>query len=95
MAKTQIITKQVNSKNTADSCVCPHVTIVKQRPVFACKRSCDRFVGIEAGFVLCGQRGANKDVLRVVDTMRKPSLWEVFGEGERGWMVGSYGKPKG
>ncbi len=94
MIKTQIQQKQINSKTLADMVACPHGKFRKTN-VVACRVSCTRFSGIESGFVICGQRGANKDVLKSADIMRKPSLWEVFGEGERNWMVGSYGKPKG
>lgn len=94
MAKTQIIKRQINLRNEGEFVVCPYVKIFRQRPVISCTLNCDRYAGIEGGFLICGAIGANKP-LHAIQERRYPSLWEVFGEGERNWMVGAYGKPKG
>jgi hypothetical protein len=93
MAKTQIINKQINSRNTADYVICPYQKRLKKRAVLACKGACSRFAGIEAGYVVCGGVG-NNQTHTFTDAMRRPSLYEVFGDEERSWIVGAYGKPK-
>ena len=93
MSKTQIIRRQVNSKNEAEFVVCPLAETLKQRPVMSCLLNCDRYNGKDGGFVLCGKRGVNKP-FHATMARTQPSLYEVFGEGERGFMVGAYGKPR-
>lgn len=94
MRKTQTIQRQVNLKNEAGFVVCPYAKIVAQRPLFSCHVNCDRYMGIDGGFVLCGAAGSN-EVLKTTSQRKQPALWKVFGEGERDWMIGAYGKPKG
>ena len=95
MRKTQIISRQVNLKNKADYCVCLYANIIKEHPVLGCKLDCDRYAGIEAGFVVCGQHGANK-----VLSVRQPTIYDLrkvlrsYGEDERN-CCGAYGKPVG
>jgi hypothetical protein len=89
MIKTQIQKIQVNLKNTADKAPCPY-KMLKLVPVIACKCGCERFAGIDGEFVKCGNVGANKDMLKVNDGMRKPSLWEILrkdGHDDRGSLV--------
>lgn len=93
MRKSQIIKRQVNLKHEAGFVVCPYSRIAKQRPLFSCHINCDRYAGIDDGFVICGAMGSN-EVLKTTLQRKHPALWEVFGEGERYWMVGAYGKPK-
>ena len=94
MRKTSIIKRQVNSKNEGEFCVCPHAEMVKQRPVISCVLNCDRYDGRDGGFVLCGKHGVNKP-FHATQARSQPSLWEVFGEGERNGFVMAYGIPKG
>jgi len=93
MRKSQIIKRQVNLRNEAEFVVCPYGKIAKQRPLFSCHINCDRYMGIDGGFVLCGQHGSN-EVLKTASQRKHPALWEIFGEDERYWIAGAYGKPK-
>lgn len=91
MIKIKTQQRQINSITVADMVPCPH-NKMRSTNVVACQGSCRRFAGIESGFLFCGHVGANKPFQSTL-AMRPPSLWEVFGEGERNWLVGAYGKP--
>jgi len=93
MIKIQIKQKQVNLKNKADYTACPYKQF-KLQPVFSCRLNCNRFAGVENGFVLCGKVGANKPFHATMERAQ-PSLYEVFGDDERDGIIRSYGIPKG
>jgi len=90
--KIKLLKKQINSKTLSDVVPCPHNKL-KITNVVACRMSCRRFAGIESDFLLCGAIGANKH-FHAIQERSHPSLWEIFGEEARDWMVGAYGKPK-
>lgn len=91
MAKTKIMKRQVNSGNETEEVVCPHTAdglIHKPQPAFACPLNCDRYANKEDGFIVCGTRGANKDMLV---TCSRPTLWQVlrtYGQDDRGSLCG-------
>jgi len=83
MRKSQIIKRQVNLKNENEFVVCPYGKIAKQRPLFSCHINCDRYAGIDDGFVLCGRHGLNE----TLPERSHPSLREVlrsWGDDDRG-----------
>ena len=95
MAKTKIMKRQVNAKNESEEVICPYRAdgIMVRQKAFACPLSCDRYARRDGEYIICGKKGTNKDMLKTPYERTHPALWEIFGEGERDWMVGAYGKP--
>lgn len=96
MAKTKVMRRQVNAKNETEEVACPYCSDgrIARKKAFACPLSCDRYDGRDGEYIVCGKKGTNKDMLKTPYERTHPALWEVFGEGERAWMVRAYGIPQ-
>lgn len=97
MVKTKIMIRQANLKNETELVVCPCTNdgrIHKPQPAFACPLVCSRHAGRDSEYIVCGNKGTNKDMLKTPYERTHPALWEIFGAGERAWMVGAYGIPQ-
>ena len=80
MIKIKIIYKQINIKNKAGFMPCPHNRL-KLVPDVSCGINCSRYMGMEGGYLFCGEPGTN----RTLKMRHEPNLWEVLKSYDEDW----------
>ena len=87
------ITRTEDGKFIYQTCGCPYKETMTTMSVIECRLQCSRFIGIKAGYIMCGVVGSNKGL-----PDRQPTTHDlrmmVYGD-NLDYVVATYGKPKG
>ena len=86
MIKIRILEKKINAGKPIGFVPCPNNKFKLIMPV-ACQMNCDKFSGIDAGYLLCGQPGANHPLPQPRRQRSLQAVLRSYGEDDRGASV--------
>jgi len=86
MIKIRILEKKINAGKPVEFVPCPNDKLKLIMPV-ACKMNCDRYAGVDGGFLLCGQSGTNQPLTQPRRQLSVQEILRSYGEDDRGALV--------